>query len=226
MAKAPYLIEKGSSLRRNGCCGSVVAADPRFVLTGQVGTNSDLLADAFKLFVPTGVTVADVTYGRGNFWVGLDQTQYRVLKSDISPKTPDTVQADFRALPYPDNSVDVVLLDPPYAHGGQTMKKSITMPYGQSIGNHRDVIQQYSDGIREAARVLQKRGLAMVKCQDEIESGKQRWSHIEIKEVLEDNGFQLEDMLTLVQKTQPAMRVDYQKHARKNHSYLWVARLR
>ncbi len=198
----------------------------RFVLTARVGTNADLLADAFNLFVPTGVTVADVTYGRGNFWSELDQTQYQVLKSDISPKKPDTVRADFRALPYPDNFVDVLLFDPPYAHGGMTMKKSITLPFGYSIGNHAGVIQQYADGIREAARVLRKRGLALLKCQDEIESGKQCWSHIEIKDLLEANGFLLEDMLTLVQKSQPAMRLDYQKHARKNHSYLWVAPLR
>jgi len=198
----------------------------RFVLTARVGTNADLLADAFRIFVPSGVTVADVTYGRGNFWRELDQTQYRVLKSDISPRTPDTIRADFRCLPYPDNSVDVLLLDPPYAHGGKTMKQSITQPYGYSTGNHADVIQQYAQGIREAARVLRKRSLVMVKCQDEIESGKQCWSHIEIKDLLEAEGFEVVDLLSLVQKSQPAMRVDYQKHARKNHSYLWVARLR
>ncbi len=39
----------------------------RFVLTARIGTNADLLADAFRIFVPSGVTVADVTYGRGNF---------------------------------------------------------------------------------------------------------------------------------------------------------------
>ncbi len=59
-----------------------------------------------------------------------------------------------------------------------------------------------------------------------IESGKQCWSHIEIKDLLEAEGFQFVDMLPLVQKYQPAMRVDCQKHARKNHSYLWIARLR
>ncbi len=198
----------------------------RFVLTARIGPNAELLADAFRIFVPAGVTVADVTYGRGNFWGKLDQTQYRVLKSDINPRTPDTFQADFRDLPYPDNFVDVLLFDPPYAHGGKNMKKSITQPYGYSTGNHADVIQLYADGIREATRVLRKRGLAMVKCQDEIESGKQCWSHIEIKDLLEADGFQIVDLLSLVQKTQPTMRVDYQKHARKNHSYLWVARLR
>ena len=197
----------------------------RFVLTARVGTNAELLADAFRIFVPAGATVADVTYGRGNFWGKLDQTQYCVLKSDINPKTPDTIQADFRDLPYRDNCVDVLLLDPPYAHGGKTMKKSITQPYGHSTGNHAEVIRQYAQGIREAARVLRKGGLAMVKCQDEIESGKQCWSHIEIKDLLEAEGFQIVDLLPLVQKYQPAMRVDYQKHARKNHSSLWVARL-
>ena len=46
-----------------------------------------------------------------------------------------------------------------------------------------------------------------------IESGKQCWSHIEIKDLLEAEGFQIVDMLPLVQMYQPAMRVDYQKHA-------------
>ena len=42
---------------------------------------------------------------------------------------------------------------------------------------------------------------------------------------MEAQGVQVVDLLSLVQKTQPTMRVDYQKDARKNHSYLWVARL-
>lgn len=35
------------------------------ILTGVVGTNAELIAEVFKIYVPVGSVVADVTYGRG-----------------------------------------------------------------------------------------------------------------------------------------------------------------
>jgi hypothetical protein len=76
------------------------------------------------------------------------------------------------------------------------------------------------------SQVLKQRGRIIVKTQDEIESGKQRLSHIEIIQLLCVFGFSIDDIFVLVQKTVPAMREKYQKSARKNHSFAVVAQLR
>lgn len=61
-----------------------------------------------------------------------------------------------------------------------------------------------------------------MKCQDQIQSGKQRWVHVELYDYAKSLGFYGRDLFVLVQKTRPAIRWPVQKHARKNHSYLWV----
>jgi hypothetical protein len=190
------------------------------VLTARVGTNADLLPYIFKLYVPKGSVVADVTYGRGAFWRNLNESDYQLKKSDLK------TGIDFRNLPYDDSSINALILDPPYMHGGRTIKPSINKCYRNDNSGHESVVRLYAGGILEAARVLKKGGLIIVKCQDEIESGKQRLTHIEIVHLLETSGFLIRDLFVLVQTTVPTMREQYQKSARKNHSYAIVAEFR
>lgn len=191
------------------------------ILSSCVGTNAELLKSAFDLYIKKGSVIADVTYGKGVFWKLINKSDYTLLATDLQSGT------DFRNLPYEDKSIDVLILDPPYMHGGATVKNSIKSCYKNSgSGSHYDVIRLYAAGILEAARVLKRKGLIFVKCQDEIESAKQKWSHEEIGQLLDLFGFLREDLMVLVQPTQPAQRFSYQHTARKNHSYLLIARLR
>jgi hypothetical protein len=190
------------------------------ILTGVVGNNADLLPKVFELYIPEGSVVADVTYGRGVFWRDIDQSKYRVLVSDI------LTGVDFRCLGYIDESIDALILDPPYMHGGATVKESINECYRNQNTSHESIIRLYAGGIIEAARVLRQGGKILVKCQDEIESGKQRLSHVEILQLLELFGFRVLDLFVLLQESIPAMRERYQKSARKNHSYLIVGEFR
>lgn len=151
--------------------------------------------------------------------------QIRTLATDL------ITGVDFCDLPYEERSIDALILDPPYMHGGgkdggKGIKESINRCYRNQNTSHESVIRLYAGGILEAARVLRKRGVIIVKCQDEIESGKQRLSHVEIIKFLEMVGFEIIDQFVLVQEIVPAMRHDYQKSARKNHSYAIVARFR
>ena len=190
------------------------------ILTGKTGTNADLLPDVMKMYSKDGDIVADVTYGKGVFWRDVDLSKYDFKPTDLM----DGV--DFSDLPYDDDSIDVLVLDPPYMHGGSTVKESINKCYRNQNTSHERVVRLYARGILEAARVLKKKGRILVKCQDEIESGRQRMSHVEIIQLLELLGFRLLDLFTLVQTTKPAMRERYQKTARKNHSYMLVGEFR
>jgi len=193
-----------------------------FILTAKVGTNADLLPEVFQLYIAKGGTIADVTYGKGVFWRNINKDDYTTLESDIS------TGVDFRNLPYENRSIDCVILDPPYMHGGgKPIKESINKCYNKNDDfGHESVVRLYASGIIEAARVLHKKGKILVKTQDEIESGKQRLTHIEVIQLLELFGYRIIDLFILVQTTIPTMRETYQKTARKNHSYLIVAEFR
>jgi predicted nucleic acid-binding Zn ribbon protein len=75
------------------------------------GNNADLIKEVARLYADNpGVTIADVTYGKGAFW--RKTLHLNVTGSDLLtvPERP----YDFRNLPYHDGSFDVVVLDPPY----------------------------------------------------------------------------------------------------------------
>ena len=189
------------------------------VMTAVVGNNSDLVVEISRLYIPKGSVVADVTYGKGVFWKRLCESDYNLYKSDLS----FTPSIDFCDLPYEDNFFDVLILDPPYMHGGEGIKDSINGCYRNKISGHESIIRLYTGGILEAARVLKKGGLVIVKSQDEMD-GRQRFSHIELMTILELLGFKVIDLFVLVQTSIPTMREDYQKSASKNHSYAIIAK--
>jgi len=198
----------------------------RPVLTCVQGDNSDLLVQVARVYVPQGSTVADVTYGLRVFWRKIDETQYRLLKSDIAPRLPDVTAADFRFLPYEKEQIDVVILDPPYMHGGLTVKPSINSCYLNENGTSKSILELYREGIKDAHRVLKTGGLIMVKVGDEIESGKVQFAHINLHHQLEKMGFEVVQHFVLMRKSIPAMREAYQLHARTNHSYLLLGKKR
>ena len=74
----------------------------------------------------------------------------------------------------------------------------------------------------ESERILKEQGFLFVKCQDEIESGYQRWSHIEIYNIAMLLGFYGKDLFILKSFSNPGIQNKNQQHARKNHSYLWI----
>jgi len=190
------------------------------ILTGLYGKNSDLISRVSEMYLTPDMTVADVTYGRGAFWSNVNTDKFKFLPTDLQTGT------DFTDLPYNDRSIDVLVLDPPYMHGGATVKNSINKCYKNQNDSHESVIRLYAGGILEATRVLKKGGQIWIKTQDEIEGAKQRLTHCELITLLEIFGFRIVDLFVLVQDTMPAMREKYQKTARKNHSYLIIAGFR
>jgi hypothetical protein len=234
-------MEQRGLVRRAGSIGNTVvwtASDrmalsfQRPVLTCVQGDNADLMERVARVYIHGGAVIADVTYGLGVFWRKIDTTQYRLLKSDLCPLIPEgeeysaVTAADFRFLPYKDHQFDVLVLDPPYMHGGASIKASINNCYLNANDSSKSVVELYHEGIGEGCRVLKPGGLILVKVGDEIESGKVRFHHISVHQELEANGFEVVQHFVLMRNTIPAMRDTYQLHARTNHSYLIIARKR
>lgn len=197
------------------------------ILTARVGRNAGLFADVLKLYVPEGSRVLDMTFGKGLFWTETDASRYALVSMD--KYLPAMVQADLRALPFRAEAFDAAVLDPPYGQHGKKMpiKASIAKVYNLAQGDAptswREVLTLYILGVVEATRMLRIGGVLIIKCQDQQESGRQHWIHARLLELA---GYDSEDLFVLVQPTTPAMRHDYQRHARKNHSYFIVLRKR
>ena len=190
--------------------------------------NEDVFPRILELYVPPHSVVADVTFGKGVFWRNVPTGMYQLLPTDIQNGT------DCRELPYHDGEIDCVILDPPYMHspGGtaHTSHQAFEKHYrNNETGNrtnkkyHEAVLSLYQDAGAEAHRVLRHRGVLIVKCQDEVCSNRQRFTHVEIIQAYEHLGFVAEDLFVVMRNNRPGVsRAVKQVHARKNHSYFLV----
>jgi hypothetical protein len=173
------------------------------------------------LYVKDGDRIADVTFGSGTFWKKTDLSKLHLSASDIS--TCPCAPYDFRQLPYENESYNHMVLDPPYMHNAG--KPMVDKRYGNSKTTkgmyHRDIMNIYFQGMTEGFRILKVGGLLWVKCQDEIESGYQRWSHIEIHDFARTLEMYGKDLFVLIPTSRTVVQRK-QQHARKTHSYLWL----
>lgn len=203
------------------------------VVTSYRGGNAEVFPRVLSLYVPRGAKVADVTWGKGVFWKNVPEGAYEILATDLQ------TGVDCRDLPYADESIDAVILDPPYMEGlfrskqsqmaGKGTHSSFRASYSDSKASpagpkyHDAVLDLYLSAGKEAARVLKDRGILIVKCQDEVSANRQRLTHVEIINEYEGYGFQTEDIFVVTRTNRPGVsRMLRQRHARKNHSYFLV----
>jgi len=189
--------------------------------TSITGNNGDLIKVVAGLYLVDNMRIADVTYGKGVFWRQVDLKRFKFCPSDI--KTCKD-KYDFRDLPYRSRSFDCVVLDPPYCHNPGSLIVDANYRNAETTKGmyHDDIIQLYRDGMIEACRILKEGGMLWVKCKDEVESGYQRWSHIELYLIAIELGLYAKDLFVLTPSNKPVIQRKNQKHARKNHSYLFV----
>jgi hypothetical protein len=192
------------------------------VYTSVWGDSADVIERVAALYFKPGDEIADLTYGKGAFWRKIDTAQYEFYPSDVI--TCPQALYDVRELPYRDDSFDVDVLDLPFSHNpGRCSFESNYRNVETTEGlNHDGIMQLYEAGMTEAMRILKPNGLLLLKCQDEIESGKQRWSHIEVYEIAKRLGMVVQDLFVMTQKHDPMIQRPDQKHARKNHSFFWL----
>jgi hypothetical protein len=199
------------------------------VFSAYTANNTDVFSAILGLYVSEGSKIADVTYGRGAFWRNVDKTSYDIYPSDIK------TGIDCGNLRYGNESYDRVVLDPPYMHisGGTAHEnhQSFESYYqNNSIRNsekkyHEAVLDLYFRAAKEAYRVLRRKGIFIVKCQDEVCANKQRLTHIEIINEFVKYGYICEDLFVIIRNNKPGVsRIIKQRHARKNHSYFLVFR--
>lgn len=180
-------------------------------------SNAELIADVARLgYLRKEWRTLDPTYGKGTFW-----KLWRpdlLIATDLAG-TPAHFAADFRQLPWPARYFDAVVFDPPYKLNGTDQGE------GERYGVHvyarwQDRIRLIIDGLAECIRVLGD-GYLLVKCQDQVCSGKVRWQTDIVTNECVANGLGKVDRFDLLGgRPQPAGRS--QIHARRNSSTLLV----
>ncbi|MEY4768165.1 MAG: hypothetical protein RL637_804 [Pseudomonadota bacterium] len=209
-------------------------ATSQITMSAHISGNADVFPLILDLHVPVGSKIADVTFGTGVFWKNVDLTKYELISSDISQGI------DCRKLPYQNESLDAVVLDPPYMEGLLRNNKN----HKAGDGSHASFREYYSNGDEsnnegpkwhgavtdlyyraghEAFRVLKDNGVMIVKCQDEVSANRQWLTHVEIINYYQELGFYTKDLFVVVRQNKASVsRLKQQIHARKNHSYFLV----
>ncbi|MDO5112616.1 MAG: DNA methyltransferase [Clostridia bacterium] len=208
------------------------------VFSSYVRNNEEIFPLILSLYVPVGSEIADVTYGKGVFWKKVNQADYVLHFSDIK------TGVDCRYLPYKNQSMDCVVIDPPYMEGfyrrsndhlaGNGTFSSFREAYSDSSiytqqkgmpKYHDAVLDMYYSAGYEALRVLKKGGILIIKCQDEVSANKQHLTHVEIINEYTKHGLSVEDLFVMIRNNKPNIStLKRQVHARKNHSYFLVFR--
>lgn len=164
--------------------------------------------------------VLDCTFGLGNFWSKWHPE--RLTACDLAPaKSPIGYSVDFRSMPFNDKSFDSVVIDGPYRLNGTP-----DMPFDDSFGTDGRMhweqrIELIKDGMEECVRVAKSGGYILVKCQDQVCSGKIRWQtdiFTEWAKHLRCSKVDRFDMISY--RKQPSGR--RQVHSRRNSSTLLV----
>jgi len=169
----------------------------------------------------------DPTYSKGNFYKqGLNPPKF---KFDIDPQIEGVRQANAESLPLPDESVEVIMFDPPFlaTTGGSLKKDNDSNKINKRFGvypNEKALHEFYNKALSELYRVCKKDGILIFKCQDKVSSGKQYFCHCFIHDKAIEKGWYAKDLFILLAKNRIVAdwQLRSQKHARKFHSYFWV----
>jgi hypothetical protein len=195
---------------------------------GERTNNADLIADCHALgYLNDDDYTLDPTYGLGRFWTKWKPTW--LVGSDLDPaKSMSGESVDFTDLPIDDKTFDAVVFDPPYKlNGTSTGKGPAASDEGYGVGGSYTTVadrhQLMLDGINEAVRVLKVGGRLLVKCQDQVCSGRVQWQTDMVTAYAIECGCVKVDALHVQSyRAQPEGR--RQLHARRDYSTLLIFR--
>lgn len=189
------------------------------------GSSAEAFPQILLIHVKLGALILDCTYRKGVFWKRMNG-EYDVIRSDLAELPGLDLRADLRELPFRNQSVDCMVLDPPYGNGSSNPRTDcISGSYDlPSCRTPEGIRKLYRSGLDEASRILRIKGILIVKCQSLVNGGRQHWIAEEIWREAELNGFEAIDRFLVVPKGMPILRHPDrpQQHARKWGSTFWV----
>lgn len=162
----------------------------------------------------------DPMYSKGNFYKrGVKQPEY---KYDLNPQVEGCAKCDAKELPLADNSLQSVILDPPFLFGihGKTQQYKMSERF-TIFSDFTELEECYKGILQEAYRCLKNFGTLIFKCQDYTD-GKTTMTHCLVYEWAKAIGFYAKDLAVLVKPNKIFNGGVIQRHLRKVHTYFWV----
>ena len=195
------------------------------VWDGEDGELLDKMLDFYPRTQPE--VIVDATVNRGRFWRGVDRP---VIGIDINHAINPDIIADNCHMPFADESIDVVVYDPPHIpNQGRDRTKDFNDRFGLTLKSGKKNGYNFSHTFppftAEAYRVLKPEGILFAKITDYIHNHRFQWAHIEFLNSAEDVGFCRCDCIVKIRRgpiTSPRWKNAH--HARRCHCYWLVLR--
>ena len=166
----------------------------------------------------------DPMYFKGNFYKdGIEKPEFCF---DINPELCGDKQdphiGDARDLYFLDNFIDSIILDPPFLFGIHGKTKEYYSSRTHTIyKDFAELEENYKAILKEAYRLLKKKGILIFKCQDYTDS-KTTMIHSLVYNWAIELGFYAKDLAILVKPNKIYNPNTIQRHLRKIHTYFWV----
>jgi len=178
-----------------------------------------LIAFYCELVVPR---ILDATVNEGRIW-GRGKSHYKYTGMDVDPSVHPDLVADNTAMPFADESWDIVVYDPP--HTGEQGKSQFAAVYGTGVATATNggLAHTYPAFLNEARRVLRPEGLLLVKLADCTHRNKFHIATAEFYSAAREYGFELQGYHILPRKNviiDPKWKKA--RHPRQNHC-TWMA---
>jgi len=172
---------------------------------------------------PNGIELDPMFY-KGNFYKKIDRPR---LIFDINPQHDYVEKADAANLPIDNNSIDCMILDPPFMFGNHGKTKEYYSSKTHGIFDTFDDLEKlYKSILVESYRILKDNGILFFKCQDYTDN-KTTLTHCFVWEWSRDIGFYAKDLAILhLPKNKIYNSGLQQRHTRKVHSYFFVLQRR
>lgn len=180
-----------------------------------------LLRALLDIHIGTETFDCDPMFFKGNFYKEIPRPK---LVYDLNPQAPGIEKSDARDLPIADNTLNSIMLDPPFLFGIHGKTKDYYSSQTHTIFKDFDELYLCYEGIiGEAYRVLKKKGILIFKCQDYTDSIT-TMTHCIVYLLATKLGFYAKDLAILVKPNKVTNPNTTQRHLRKIHTYFWVFR--
>jgi hypothetical protein len=135
--------------------------------------------------------ILDATVNAGRIW-GRGKSRYQYTGLDIDPAVHPDVVGDNTAMPFPDESWDIIVYDPP--HTGEQGKTRFAAVYGTGItvGKDGGLAHTYPAFLQEANRVLRPKGILLAKLADCTHRGRFQFATADFYVAANQYGFELQ----------------------------------
>jgi DNA modification methylase len=179
----------------------------------------ELLKAILEIHINKETFDCDPMFYKGNFYKQIPKPK---LVFDLNPQFDYVIQSDVKKLPVPNNSLESIILDPPFLFGVHGKTKDYYSSKTHTMFNtFIELETTYKLMLNEAYRVLKNKGKVIFKCQDYTDS-KTTMTHALVYNWALEKGFYAKDLCILVKPLKIYNGNLNQRHFRKIHTYFWI----